>query len=242
MGTVTVSQQCHLQRNWDHHFTISPALNSSRSRSKCKPTFVIYQSNLSYLQWLIKTPVRKCRATYNRVAVVSAPHAQYNYSPFIRPNTSLLLCHCMPVRSCCSYFNSFYLTGKDSFCRRVFNLIVQRCAMEVADLINNVVSTVPTNGSSTSGTKEQKGKHCSVKDVHLNERLSYEAGNLFFWDLSVQTCEALRAFLHIPCILWTGYPEPHCALFHCFVLFLWFVKCFSLVSLAYKMHSIVFTK
>lgn len=60
MGTVTVSQQCHLRRNRDHHFTISPALNSSRSRSKCKPTFVIYQSNLSYLQWLIKTPVHRC--------------------------------------------------------------------------------------------------------------------------------------------------------------------------------------
>lgn len=78
MGPVTVSQQCHLQRNWDHHFTISPALNSSRSRSKCKPTFVIYQSNLSYLQWLIKTLVHRCQSkskstSWERVAVVSAP-------------------------------------------------------------------------------------------------------------------------------------------------------------------------
>lgn len=161
MGTVTVSQQCHLQRNWDHHFTISPALNSSRSRSKCKPTFVIYQSNLSYLQWLIKTPVHRCRSrnkttSRERVAVVSAPRAWYNYSPFIRPNTSFLLCHCMPVRSCCSYFNSFYPTGKDSFCRRVFNLILQRSAMEGADLTNNMVSTVPANGSNTSGTQQRK--------------------------------------------------------------------------------------
>lgn len=78
MGPVTVSQQCHLQRNWDHHFTIRPALNSSRSRSKCKPTFVIYQSNLSYLQWLIKTLVHRCQSknkstSQERLAVVSSP-------------------------------------------------------------------------------------------------------------------------------------------------------------------------
>lgn len=169
MGTVTVSQQCHLQRNWDHHFTISPALNSSRSRSKCKPTCVIYQSNLSYLQWLIKTPVCRCQSrnkttSRERVAVVSASPAWDNYSPFIRPNTSFLLCHCMPARSCCLYFNSFYLTGKNSLCRRVFSLIVQRSAMEGADLTNNKGST---NGSNPSGTQKNREQNVAVSKMSV---------------------------------------------------------------------------
>ena len=91
-------------------------------------------------------------------------------------------------------------------------------------------------------TKEQRGKHCCVKDAHLNKRLSYEAGNLFSKISAYRDMGSSNSILRVPHILSIGYPETHCALFHCFVLFLWFLKSFSLVNLAYKMHGVVFTK
>lgn len=133
--------------------------------------------------------------------------------------------------------NSFYLTGKDSFCRTVLNLIARRSAMEMADLTNNMVSTVPTNSSIQVGCKRTDSKTLQCQGCQF--KWSWK---LVFWDLSVQTREALKAFLRIPHIVWIGYPETHCALFCCFVLFLWFDKCFSLVSLVCKIHSIVFIK
>lgn len=146
---------------------------------------------------LIKTLVHRCQSknkstSRERVAV-------FLYQ--IKPNTSFLLCSCTPVRSCCSYFNSFYLIDKDSFCRKVFNFIVQRLAMENADFINSMVSTVPTYESNTSGTQNNRAKHFSVKDVSLNKRLSYAAGNLFS-KMSPYGLVKLKAFLRIPHILW----------------------------------------
>lgn len=39
--------------------------------------------------------------------------------------------------------------------------------MEVADLINNMVSTVPTNGSSTSGTQKNRKENTAVSRMSI---------------------------------------------------------------------------
>jgi len=51
----------------------------------------------------------------------------------------------------CKLPYSFYLSGKDAFCPRVFSHIVQISTIEGASVTKNIMYTLPTNGSNTSG-------------------------------------------------------------------------------------------